>query len=406
MKNTSKYDHPVPDSSHPISSSTKSNHVATEDNLTLVPRIVSSSIGAFLTALAVQPLEVIKVRQQALSGASISSAHQVSSIISPPSVIRCLDCGTLVLDTASTTTNNNSMISRDVNKTIGTIRGISRHIFRSQGIAGFYAGLYPSLVMSVPNTAIYFSCYDEIDFRMKRRKRQIDDNNVMQQKDYYDQLVTPLVAGAVARIFATVATSPFELVRTRQAGNIGAGSMASEFRSIIRASNTNSTTNVASLYKGLLPTLWRDVPFSCIYWLGVENFKDIFFQRGEGLPSSSSTTVYQSLVSGALSGVVAAACTTPFDVVKTRSQVTLTSPSSDNVQKATYHLQSFQCNHQGREILFPSDRNLFFQMRHIVETEGIASLWRGNVSRMLKIGPACALMLSSYEYGKYIFRSV
>jgi len=403
MKSTNKYDHPVPDSSHPISSNTKSNHVAT-DNLTLLPRIVSSSIGAVLTALAVQPLEVIKVRQQALSGASISSAPQVSSMISPPSVIRCLDCGTMVLDTASTATSNNGMMPRDVNKSIGTIRGISRHIFRSQGIVGFYAGLYPSLVMSVPNTAIYFSCYDEIVFRMKRRKRKIDDNE-MQQKDYYDRLVTPFVAGAVARIFATVATSPFELIRTRQAGNIGAGSMASEFRSIIRASNTNPTANFSSLYKGLLPTLWRDVPFSCIYWLGVENFKDIFFQRGQGSPSSSSTTVYQSFVSGALSGVVAAACTTPFDVVKTRSQVTLTNPSSDSVKKATYHLQSFQCNHQGREILYPSDRNLFFQMRHIVETEGIASLWRGNISRMLKIGPACALMLSSYEYGKYIFLS-
>jgi len=391
------------DSPHPISSNTKSNHVAT-DNLPLLPRIVSSSIGAVLAALAVQPLEVIKVRQQALSRAPVSSPHHLSSIISSPSVIRCLDCGILVLDTPFSASNSSATVPRDVNKSLGTIRGISRHIFRSQGIAGFYAGLYPSLVMSAPNKALYFSCYDEIVRRMKGRRKH-GYNGHVREKDYHDRLITPFVAGAVARIFATIATSPFELIRTRQAGNIGAGSMASEFRSIIRASNTNPTANFSSLYKGLLPTLWRDVPFSCIYWLGVENFKDIFFQRGQGSPSSSSTTVYQSFVSGALSGVVAAACTTPFDVVKTRSQVTLTNPSSDSVKKATYHLQSFQCNHQGREILYPSDRNLFFQMRHIVETEGIASLWRGNISRMLKIGPACALMLSSYEYGKYIFLS-
>ena len=394
------------DSPHPISLNTKSksNHVAKE-TLPLLPRIVSSSIGAVLAALAVQPLEVIKVRQQALSGAPVSSPHHVSSIISSPSVIRCLDCGILVLDTPFSASNSSSTVPRDGYMSLGTIRGISRHIFRSQGIAGFYSGLYPSLIMSAPNKALYFSCYDEIVRRIKGR-RKLGSNGHLQKNDYYDRLVAPFVAGAVARIFATVATSPFELIRTRQAGNIEAGSMTSEFRSIIRASRTNPTTIVASLYKGLLPTLWRDVPFSCIYWLGVENFKDVFFQRGQGLPSSSSTTVYQSFVSGALSGVVAVACTTPFDVVKTRSQVTLVTPSLDSVKKVSYQLQNFQGSHQTRESSYPGERNLFFQMRHIAETEGIAALWRGNIPRTLKVAPACAIMLSSYEYGKYLFLTV
>ena len=39
-------------------------------------------------------------------------------------------------------------------------------------------------------------------------------------------------------------------------------------------------------------------------------------------------------------------------------------------------------------------------MKQIIQTEGINGLWRGNVARMSKIAPACAIMIASYEYGK------
>jgi solute carrier family 25 protein 39/40 len=36
----------------------------------------------------------------------------------------------------------------------------------------------------------------------------------------------------------------------------------------------------------------------------------------------------------------------------------------------------------------------------------MAGLWRGWVPRTLKVAPACAIMISSYEVGKRAFRSV
>jgi hypothetical protein len=45
----------------------------------------------------------------------------------------------------------------------------------------------------------------------------------------------------------------------------------------------------------------------------------------------------------------------------------------------------------------------FGHMRHIAQEEGIVGLWKGNVTRILKVAPACAIMISCYEFGKRIF---
>lgn len=54
---------------------------------------------------------------------------------------------------------------------------------------------------------------------------------------------------------------------------------------------------VYSLWRGLTPTLWRDVPFSAIYWMGYEECKTRIqpFTQGE---------LETAFLSGALSGMV------------------------------------------------------------------------------------------------------
>jgi solute carrier family 25 protein 39/40 len=42
---------------------------------------------------------------------------------------------------------------------------------------------------------------------------------------------------------------------------------------------------------------------------------------------------------------------------------------------------------------------------HIFKTEGVAGLFTGWIPRSLKVAPACAIMISSYEVGKRAFRS-
>lgn len=42
-------------------------------------------------------------------------------------------------------------------------------------------------------------------------------------------------------------------------------------------------------------------------------------------------------------------------------------------------------------------------IRHIYQTNGIAGLFAGLTPRLVKISPACAIMIASFEYGKSFF---
>lgn len=53
-----------------------------------------------------------------------------------------------------------------------------------------------------------------------------------------------------------------------------------------------------ALWRGLPPTLWRDVPFSAIYWMGYEECKKSL------LRSSSINELEASFLAGAASGMV------------------------------------------------------------------------------------------------------
>ncbi len=76
------------------------------------------------------------------------------------------------------------------------------------------------------------------------------------------------------------------------------------------------------LYRGWVSTVWRDVPFSMIYWFNYEtlktmliSYKSLHSATGEEISSLSTFAL------GTLAGGVAAALTCPLDVVKTYRQV-------------------------------------------------------------------------------------
>lgn len=314
------------------------------------------------------------------------------------------------------------------NNNMGTISTLVS-IFENEGAAGLYAGLRPTLVMSVPNTVLYFAAYDELSSSMRRHRHRHHHQYDRQQSSSSQSqpAYIPLLAGSAARLLATLATAPLELVRTRQAAAkhdgaaLGGGGGGGKRRGVMGEllHLTRSGGGVSSLYSGLAPTLCRDVPFSAIYWL--------FLERFEGLPPVVEAA--HAFVAGAGAGSVAAAFTTPFDVVKTRRQIAIVGQrersSSSHHHRGAYYSESTRklpnlngaCAKKGgggssggrrRGIVFLGDNHMgtFGHMRHIVEREGISGLWKGNVTRMAKVAPACAIMISCYEFGKRVFGDV
>jgi len=178
--------------------------------------------------------------------------------------------------------------------------------------------------------------------------------------------LVPLVAGILARTSISSIASPLELIRT----NLQSTPLTPDNPQTLRSVLTSIRMLVRdhgtrSLWRGLGPTLWRDVPFSGIYWAGYEGWKNIFAKHDLSGP-------WIAFVSGAISGTTAALATSPFDVLKTRRQALLMSPS-------------------------PQGRSTLTLLHRIVRTEGLPVLFAGILPRIAKIAPACGIMIACFE---------
>jgi hypothetical protein len=67
-------------------------------------------------------------------------------------------------------------------------------------------------------------------------------------------------------------------------------------------------------------TLARDVPFSAIYWSSLEPIRRALLPPDAGR-ASHAQIIWANFAAGTVGGGLAAAVTTPLDVVKTRTQV-------------------------------------------------------------------------------------
>ena len=256
--------------------------------------------------------------------------------------------------------------------------------------------------MAIPANVIYFTGYDYL----RSSPHSPINTNI---SDAY----TPLLAGSVARVAAASVISPIEMFRTRmQATSHSSTSIFKE--TLLGIQEMVRAQGYTSLWRGLTLTMWRDVPFSGIYWWGYEatrnaltDMRDI--NRGRVLnPERSRTrrgsrsrdqenhtaTFVDSFLAGSLSGAVAAIITTPFDVGKTRQQVLKHSGASSKPGGL------------GAADIPPEERSMPRFLYHIFRSEGLPGLFRGWAARCLKVAPACAIMISSYEIGKKMARSV
>ena len=121
-----------------------------------------------------------------------------------------------------------------------------------------------------------------------------------------------------------------------------------------------------------------------------------------------TATFLDSFVAGATSGAISSVVTTPFDVGKTRQQVFVHandfSSASNSGQGSKAHYASGMGS-AARELM-PEERSMPRFLYHIFKTEGFSGLFKGWAARCLKVAPACAIMISSYEMGKKMARDV
>ncbi|CAM9847145.1 unnamed protein product [Ascophyllum nodosum] len=404
-------------------------------------RMLSACAGVLTTNLLVTPMDVVKTRVQAAQAESVN--RQVASSLSNSGYQEaceiCHQQGRLYTTSARAPSAAAAATAAEVAPSFevgaGGVAGrlrpppplpsgtwaALRHIAKWEGPRGLYRGIDVSLVMAVPSTVLYYTMYDDILGRLDRAG--------------VGSVLGPMTAGAIARVLATMCMAPLELVRTRiqaqratttveeevigggregaRAGKRAIRSRLSDFPIFSIAKEVSTVVRkegALALWRGVGTTMWRDVPFSMVYWLGYENLKaglgcnrrsagregnanmegtgqSLADQRG------SADFLLRSFTAGAISGVVASLLTHPFDVVKTQQQLVVKEVQGGG-----------SCEHRPAPPRQPRRiPGTFEVMRNIVDSRGIAGLYTGALPRVGKVAPACAIMIFSYEAGKRFF---
>ncbi|XP_024086320.1 solute carrier family 25 member 40-like isoform X2 [Cimex lectularius] len=341
--------------------------------ITPTQQMAAACSGALITSLFVTPLDVVKIRLQA----------QQKTLLTNKCFLYCNG----LMDHLCTCVNGNGTQDywykrpSHFNGTIVSSQNRLRparvktplrfqdafvKIAKTEGVQSLWSGLSPTLVLALPATVVYFVTYEQLRIRLVDWSQK--------ERNEPQPIWAPLIAGCTARLWAATIVSPLELIRTKmQSKRLSYLEMHEAIKALIKYHGWQG------LWKGIGPTLLRDVPFSGIYWVTYEKFKT--------LNRSKQTNFAFCFLGGSIAGSLAAFVTTPFDVVKTYRQIEMaekeiiTEPPSLS-KKSTYSVMS-----------------------NIYRRNGLSGLFTGLMPRIIKVAPACAIMVATFEYGKQFFQN-
>ncbi|KAM9287898.1 LOW QUALITY PROTEIN: mitochondrial glutathione transporter SLC25A40, partial [Cariama cristata] len=311
------------------------------DKTTIIQQAVASCCGAIITSLFVTPLDTIKTRLQAQSD--------------PFSKGKCFVYSSGLMDHTCVCDNGDSKAwYKKPRHFKGTLDAFVK-IIQIEGIKSLWNGLPPTLKCHY-SKIICFTCYDQLSEVFKPRPGKDD----------------PVLVGSLSRFRSVTVVSPLELIGTRM-----------QYRKLsykqlyVCVSSTVATDRWFSLRRAS-STVLRDVSFSATYWYNYERFKKMMCKE----VGPHEPTFFITFTSGAASGSVKyqiSAVITPFEVVKRR--------------------QTELCESDIKSKLLRERTSAWAVMRKIIAKNGITGLFAGIIPQLFKVAPACAIMMSTYEYG-------
>lgn len=158
----------------------------------------------------------------------------------------------------------------------------ARQIFRSDGVRGFYKGLVPSL-FGVSHGALQFMAYEKLKISSRRRRRPPpppppggagDTAQPQPQQQQQRDLSTFdfLLLSGLAKIFATVVSYPYQVIRARLQTYDTLTTKAKAYKGSRDAViQVWTQEGIKGFYKGLAPNLLRVMPSTWVTFLVYEN---------------------------------------------------------------------------------------------------------------------------------------
>lgn len=271
----------------------------------------------------------------------------------------------------------------------------ARKIIQHDGLRGLYRGLPPALTGVFPEKAIKLSVNDYLSATLAR-----PDGSV--------SVPMSMVAGAGAGLCQVVATNPMEMLMINMQSNAAKGRSGTMVQ-LIR------DLGLPGLYKGTAATLFRDIPFSVVFFSMNSSLRQYLTDDKGHLPIS------KVFLAGIAAGSTAATLSTPMDVVKTRLQASageavathpVASPkpshtpapaSLGNVSKVpstappSRHFASARASPPGGSAAAIRYTGIAHCARHIYATEGVRGFFAGVGPRILIISPLFGITLFFYD---------
>jgi solute carrier family 25 S-adenosylmethionine transporter 26 len=211
----------------------------------------------------------------------------------------------------------------------------SAGFFASGGFRGIYRGVGSALVGSAPGAAFFFCTYEATKSLLNpvipTAATSLSGGRA-RRREKESRAAEHMLAASLGEIAACAVRVPTEVVKQRaQAGQHG-GSSAAALLAILRQRSSIGVAGVwRELYRGWGITVMREVPFTILQFPLWEALKAWGRERrarlGHGLlgdavvshpTGGGEVSAAESALYGSVSGGVAAAVTTPLDVLKTR----------------------------------------------------------------------------------------
>ncbi|QPG75746.1 S-adenosylmethionine transporter [Brettanomyces nanus] len=189
--------------------------------------------------------------------------------------------------------------------TLKTRLQASGGFFNNGGFKGLYKGLGSALVGSAPSASLFFITYDTA----KRYFHRVLPAYFNKESTAFN--VAHMISASMGEIAACTVRVPVEVIKQR--------TQSLQFRTSWESfkyltSNKSGEGVLRGLYRGYGTTIMREIPFTVIQFPLYEGLKARWasYDHVDRLPAGKGA------VCGSIAGGIAAAVTTPLDVLKTR----------------------------------------------------------------------------------------
>ncbi|CAI9782358.1 unnamed protein product [Fraxinus pennsylvanica] len=295
---------------------------STHDGLEFWQFMVAGSIAGCVEHMAMFPVDTLKTRMQA-----ITSSYKTPAI---------------------------------------TLRQSLGSIMKLEGLGGLYRGIAAMGLGAGPAHAVYFSVYETC----KKFLSAGNPNNSM--------------AHAASGVFATVASdavlTPMDVVKQRLQLK------GSPYKGVADCVKRVAVEEgIGAFYASYRTTVVMNAPFTAVHFATYEAMKRALMEVSPecGGDGNEDETLLVHATAGAAAGALAAAVTTPLDVVKTQLQC-----------QGVCGVDRF------------SSSSISAVIQTILKKDGYGGLTRGWIPRMLFHAPAAAICWSTYESAKSFFQQI